>query len=1152
MEENECITPTKKKRKLKQRQFSESDDEIIETKDEIRIKKQVLSSLESFYSFYQLSQKLMKRILDEMCNEINDIGCLKITRTFGNLSKFKSIDSFHKLKNYQQCGVHWLSIIHNFHSSNAILADEMGLGKTVQVCIFLQYLYNNYINSVTVTGTTDTEDTDTEDTDTEDEDIEDIEEDIESTGTMDSEDIPNTVGPSTDTEDVIRRLNINIIIVPLNIMYNWYNELKLWTNIKNIIIYHGTQSQRINILQYLLNLHYQFSNTVTGPTASSTNTNSTTDTNVSTNSTKGTLGPSTVTKGKGANSTAMECTSEKISNEIAVVTKTRESGTFLDSKDITEGDTKGVTEEVGEEIGCCVPHSVTEGFIIIITTFGMINDDIKLMKKLQPFEYLIIDEAHLIKNSNSNIYKKLSNYQFNHKLLITGTPIQNNMNELCNLLQFSMNSFNSYDINNSIYNILYNEKLINSFIKYKSFIQIITQSNTNNLTTTMGKGANDTFDTTGKGANDTFTTLGKGANFTAMECTLGKGANFMPMECTTEKNSNEIAVVTNFGESSTFSEGVNTKGDTEGDTKEVGEEVGEDTGTVGPSTVTEKLKKNINNIIELNNKKYKISKELKILQKLTTPFILRRLKKNVINELPIKYSNFIPCHMINYQYYIYQSFINPVTVTGPPDSSTTGTEGTEVNSITTTTDVTNTNSTINNLTTSSSTTTGKGTVGPSTVTEKNTNEIAVVTNSMGTVCTTKDSSTKEAPIGAVGEEVEETPSGGLVAGRGTDPVTEEINNKIYKLRRICNHPLLIRKIYEDEMLPKISKIIKKLHEEFHEYNLNKIIEYLFTLSDFNIHQLLLQCLQYCDSPVTVFPVTVLGPTATNGPGTEVSTVVLGTKDNRDIKVTTGTVGASTVTEGKGANFTAIECTSGKGANSMGMKCTSEKNPNEIAVVTKTGESSTFSEVEGKGANSMVTECTMGNMDTKDITEESSTVGVGCRGTDTVTELKNYINKINKKLYLESTKIRKMLELISKIIKKKEKILIFSQFTNYLDIIEYIMKLENMKPILRLDGTVTLIEREKIIKKFNNEDVYILLISIKVGNVGLNLSIANHVILMDQSWNPYNDIQAEDRCHRIGQQKIVYVYKLYVKNTIEEYIINQSYNKLQLNSLFNHH
>ncbi|XP_954209.1 uncharacterized protein TA20250 [Theileria annulata] len=95
----------------------------------------------------------------------------------------------------------------------------------------------------------------------------------------------------------------------------------------------------------------------------------------------------------------------------------------------------------------------------------------------------------------------------------------------------------------------------------------------------------DQYDTMGKGATGT---PGKGANSMGMECTMGKGANFTLMECTSEKNLNEIAAVTNSGESSTFSNtGVNTSGVV--NSKDI--EASEGTGTVGASTVTEKLER---------------------------------------------------------------------------------------------------------------------------------------------------------------------------------------------------------------------------------------------------------------------------------------------------------------------------------------------------------------------------------------------------------------------------------------------------------------------------------------------------------------------------------------------------------------------------------
>uniref|UniRef100_A0A3B0MY59 Glutamate--cysteine ligase n=1 Tax=Theileria annulata TaxID=5874 RepID=A0A3B0MY59_THEAN len=154
--------------------------------------------------------------------------------------------------------------------------------------------------------------------------------------------------------------------------------------------------------------------------------------------------------------------------------------------------------------------------------------------------------------------------------------------------------------------------------------------------------------------------------------------------------------------------------------------------------------------------------------------------------------------------------------------------------------------------------------------------------------------------------------------------------------------------------------------------------------------------------VTVSPVTVLAPTASNGP--EDSTVVPGTSNStnnstegtstkganntlttsntnstKDISSTTGTAGASTVTKGKGANSTAMECTPGKGANSTAMECTPGKGANSMGTECTTG----------KGANSMPTECTNGTSsnseDTVEITKTPSGGLVVCREPHTVME-----------------------------------------------------------------------------------------------------------------------------------------------------------------------
>lgn len=113
-----------------------------------------------------------------------------------------------------------------------------------------------------------------------------------------------------------------------------------------------------------------------------------------------------------------------------------------------------------------------------------------------------------------------------------------------------------------------------------------------------------------------------------------------------------------------------------------------------------------------------------------------------------------------------------------------------------------------------------------------------------------------------------------------------------------------------------------------------------------------------------------------------------------------------------------------------------------------------------------------------------------------------------------------------------KILVFSQFTEMLDLIE--TELEKLKlPSVKLTGSTR--NRQEIITTFQQGDVPIFLISLKAGGAGLNLTAADTVIHVDPWWNPAVENQATDRAHRIGQDKPVFVYKLVASATIEEKI-----------------
>lgn len=143
---------------------------------------------------------------------------------------------------------------------------------------------------------------------------------------------------------------------------------------------------------------------------------------------------------------------------------------------------------------------------------------------------------------------------------------------------------------------------------------------------------------------------------------------------------------------------------------------------------------------------------------------------------------------------------------------------------------------------------------------------------------------------------------------------------------------------------------------------------------------------------------------------------------------------------------------------------------------------------------------------------------------------------------ESTKLAMFLELIEELHTEKRKVLVFSQFTAMLTLLEKEIKALKI-PYTKLTGSTR--KREEAIEKFTQGEAQIFLISLKAGGVGLNLVEADTVIHYDPWWNPAVENQATDRAYRIGQDKPVFVYKLIVENSIEEQILKLQEKKRSL-------
>uniref|UniRef100_A0A3B4A944 SWI/SNF-related matrix-associated actin-dependent regulator of chromatin subfamily A containing DEAD/H box 1 n=1 Tax=Periophthalmus magnuspinnatus TaxID=409849 RepID=A0A3B4A944_9GOBI len=147
--------------------------------------------------------------------------------------------------------------------------------------------------------------------------------------------------------------------------------------------------------------------------------------------------------------------------------------------------------------------------------------------------------------------------------------------------------------------------------------------------------------------------------------------------------------------------------------------------------------------------------------------------------------------------------------------------------------------------------------------------------------------------------------------------------------------------------------------------------------------------------------------------------------------------------------------------------------------------------------------------------------------------------------LDSGKFKHLVELLSTIKEKGDRVVLFSQFTMMLDIVEVFLKHHN-HGYVRLDGSTPIADRIMLIDQYNNDkDIFVFLLSTRAGGLGINLTSANVVILHDIDCNPYNDKQAEDRCHRVGQTKTVQVIKLISKDTIEACILQLGLRKLKL-------
>ncbi|KAG6691401.1 protein CHROMATIN REMODELING 4-like isoform X6 [Carya illinoinensis] len=170
------------------------------------------------------------------------------------------------------------------------------------------------------------------------------------------------------------------------------------------------------------------------------------------------------------------------------------------------------------------------------------------------------------------------------------------------------------------------------------------------------------------------------------------------------------------------------------------------------------------------------------------------------------------------------------------------------------------------------------------------------------------------------------------------------------------------------------------------------------------------------------------------------------------------------------------------------------------------------------------------------------------GTEPDSGSVEFLHEMRIKASAKLTLLHSMLKILYK---EGHRVLIFSQMTKLLDILEDYMNIEfGAKTYERVDGSVSVADRQTAIARFNQDKSrFVFLLSTRSCGLGINLATADTVIIYDSDFNPHADIQAMNRAHRIGQSNRLLVYRLVVRASVEERILQLAKKKLMLDQLF---
>ncbi len=194
--------------------------------------------------------------------------------------------------------------------------------------------------------------------------------------------------------------------------------------------------------------------------------------------------------------------------------------------------------------------------------------------------------------------------------------------------------------------------------------------------------------------------------------------------------------------------------------------------------------------------------------------------------------------------------------------------------------------------------------------------------------------------------------------------------------------------------------------------------------------------------------------------------------------------------------------------------------------------------------SIIRNAILSNIESEGIGKSSIIV---LQGLTKLRQLANHPGLLENDFEESSGKFDEIFRMLQNLVAEKHKVLIFSSFVKHLELIQTKIEEENWK-FTKLTGQTT--KREKVIKEFQDDaENRIFLISLKAGGVGLNLTEADYVFIIDPWWNPAAENQAINRAHRIGQDKHVFVYRFITENSIEEKIQKLKERKSSLADMF---